>query len=133
MGVHERPCLLQPGWDSGWVVTCPPDDWILTITGEDIWQSDLPVLQLPFGRDVIFSINSRMAGPAVMSCVDMHSEFVFARLRWSSRSWMRPLSQVEVIVAPNVPLTDSIVAVVMFASVDYLPQFFPRADVTVAG
>jgi hypothetical protein len=46
---------------------------------------------------------------------------------------MRPLSQVEVIVAPNVPLTDSIVAVVMFASVDYLPQFFPRADVTVAG
>ena len=91
------------------------------------------MLQLPFGRDVIFSINSRMAGQAVMSCGDMHSEFVFARLRWSSRSWMRPLSQVEVIVAPNVPLTDSIVAVVMFASVDYLPQFFPRADVTVAG
>ncbi len=47
-------------------------------TGISVAKSETrqPVLQLPFGRDVIFTINSRMAGPAVMSCVDMQSEFV---------------------------------------------------------
>ena len=61
-----------------------------------------------------------------MSCVDLPSNAVLARLRWRSRASWTPLSTVEILVEPDVSLTGSVLAIVMLASMDYLPKIFSK-------
>lgn len=127
MALYGRPCQLR-GRDgsaaSDWVLINASGHKALSVTGNPVWQTDNPVLKLQRGEQIVFTVDARSPSRAVMSCINLRSNALIARLRWRSRGWWRPLSTVEVVVEPKVELTESVVALVMLASVDCLPQFF---------
>jgi hypothetical protein len=128
MAIHGQPCQLQSGaTQAAWVLVNASGHKLLSVNGNGTWQADEPVLTLKKGEEIVFTVDTPSASRAVMSCTNLRSNALIARLRWRSRSWWRPLSTVEVVVEPKVALTEPILALVMLASVDYLPQILSRS------
>jgi hypothetical protein len=128
MALHGTPCQFRRDGStpSAWVLSNASGHKILSVTGNPVWQTDDPVLELRKGDQIVFTVDTLSPSRAVMSCTNMRSNTLIARLRWRSRSWWRPLSTVEVVVEPKVALTESIVGLVMLASIDFLPQILAR-------
>ncbi len=127
LALHGRRCQLRPRDGSAppaWDLVDASGHKLLSVTGNPVWQQDDPVLRLQGGEQIVFSVNTRFPSRAVMSCTSLRTNTVIARIRWRSRSWWRPLSTIEIMVTPKFAMTESVVALLMLASVDYLPQCF---------
>jgi hypothetical protein len=127
MTLRGQPChLRRPSGStkSGWAFLNASGHKLLNVTGNDMGQTEEPVVTLQHGERIVFTVTARRASRAVLSCIDMRSNLPMARLRWRSRSWWRSLSTIEVLVEPPLVMTDPVVALVLLASVDFLPQAF---------